>query len=378
MSKSLGTGIDPLDEISEHGADALRFGLLAMSSSQDVRYSTAKVEQGRDLANKLWNASRLVLLNAAEAEPAPRPVRVEDRWILSRLERTVELVGESLDSYDFAHAALELYRFLWSELCDWYLEIVKPRLYDAEEEASATLLFVLERVLALMHPFMPFVSEEIWSYLPGGERGPLVVAPFPEPDRGRVDDAAEAEIEAAIELTRSLRRWRDLADVEAKAVLAASAAEPPHELVGRLARFEFGSDGDGDSVANVGTVEVLASDALDAEQVEGRLEERRNELRSEVDRAERKLANDGFVAKAPAEVVEAEREKLEALPSGADGTRWLIRPPTRAPGSPGSTRSAGSSGSSGSASSARSSAGRRSGSRRSTSSARTGRARSRR
>ncbi|MGI8461674.1 MAG: valine--tRNA ligase [Solirubrobacterales bacterium] len=313
MSKSLGTGIDPLDEISEHGADALRFGLLAMSSSQDVRYAPAKVEQGRDLANKLWNASRLVLLNAAEVEPEPRPARVEDRWILSRLERTVERVGESLDSYDFSRAVFELYRFLFSELCDWYLEIAKPRLYDGDEDVSATLLFVLERVLALTHPFMPFVSEEIWSYLPSGADGPLVVSAFPAAERSRIDSEAERELEDAIELTRSLRRWRDLAGVEAGAVLSARSADQQHELVGRLARFEFGANADrGEAIARVGAVEVVPSAELDAERVEARLEERREKLRGEVERGERKLGNEGFVAKAPAEVVEAEREKLAA------------------------------------------------------------------
>ena len=167
MSKSLGTGIDPLEEIDVHGADALRFGLLAMSSTQDVRYSDAKVQQGRDLANKLWNASRLILLNAAEVEAGAAARRaIEDRWILSRLERTIASVTEKLDAYDFAHAAQEAYAFFWSELCDWYLEIVKPRLYDGEAEVSANLLWVLERTLALLHPLMPFVTEEIWSYHP--------------------------------------------------------------------------------------------------------------------------------------------------------------------------------------------------------------------
>ena len=146
MSKSLGTGIDPLEEIDVHGADALRFGLLAMSSTQDVRFSDAKVEQGRDLTNKLWNASRLILLNAADGvEPAPRPLHVEDRWILSRLERTIASVTEKLEAYDFAHAVQEAYSFFWRDLCDWYLEIVKPRLYDGEAEVSATLLYALER-----------------------------------------------------------------------------------------------------------------------------------------------------------------------------------------------------------------------------------------
>jgi valyl-tRNA synthetase len=310
MSKSLGTGIDPLEEIDVHGADALRFGLLAMSSTQDVRFSDAKVEQGRDLANKLWNASRLILLNAAEVEPAPRPLHVEDRWILSRLERTIASVTEKLETYDFAHAVQEAYSFFWRDLCDWYLEIVKPRLYDGEEEVSATLLYALERLLALLHPTMPFVSEEIWSFHPA-RQGHLAVAPFPEADPALYDEAAEADVESGIGLTQRLRAWRDMVDVPAGAMLAAAldGVEPP-EFVGRLSRFEF--DGVGaEPVASVGPVRVLASEQLDAEAVAARLDKRREELRSEVERGERKLGNEGFVAKAPVEVVEEERGKLE-------------------------------------------------------------------
>jgi valyl-tRNA synthetase len=315
MSKSLGTGIDPLDEIEVYGADALRFGLMAMSSSQDVPYSKDRVQQGRDLANKMWNASRLILTGAAEVDPEPRPVRAEDRWILSRLQRAIGEVGGYLDDYDFSHASLTLYRFFWSELCDWYLEIVKPRLYEAEPEASATLLHVLEQVLALAHPLLPFVTEEIYSYLPGlgeSESRPemLVVHPFPEPDPALVDEAAEAEIGDAIELTRSLRRWRELVGVAAASVLPARVADETHELVARLARVSFdGADG-GEPLAQVGPVEILATAEIDAEQVNRRLGERRDALRAEVERAQRKLGNEGFTSNAPAEVVEAEREKL--------------------------------------------------------------------
>jgi valyl-tRNA synthetase len=310
MSKSLGTGIDPLEEIDVHGADALRFGLLAMSSTQDVRYSDAKVQQGADLANKLWNASRLILLNAAEVKAEPRPLRVEDRWILSRLERTIASVTGLLESYDFAHAVQDAYSFFWSELCDWYLEIVKPRLYEGEPEVSATLLWALERVLGLLHPTMPFVTEEIWSYHPA-RQGHLAVHPFPEPDESLFDPGAEDDVEAGIELTRRLRAWRDLVEVPVASVLAARVdGVEPQEFVARLARFEFGQDG-GDPIASIGPVRVLSSAELDAEAVAGRLEKRREELRSEVDRGERKLANEGFVAKAPAEVVEEERGKLE-------------------------------------------------------------------
>ena len=328
MSKSLGTGIDPLEEIEVHGADALRFGLLAMSSSQDVRYSDAKVQQGRDLANKLWNASRLILLNcrfqqdqsettarqgqapAGVAAGLPNPVADEDRWILSRLERTIASVTARLEEYDFAHAAQETYAFFWSELCDWYLEIAKPRLYEGEEEVSATLLWVLERVLALLHPIMPFVTEEVWSHHPA-RRGHLTIHPFPVAEESLVDPEAEAEVEAGIELTRRLRAWRDMVEAPVASVLPARVeGGRPQEFVGRLARFEFEGDG-GDPVASVGPVRVLASEGVDADAVAERLEKRRREIRAEVERAEAKLANEQFVAKAPPELIEEEREKLE-------------------------------------------------------------------
>jgi valyl-tRNA synthetase len=319
MSKSLGTGIDPLDEIAVHGADAVRFGLLAMSSGQDVRYSADRIQQGQDLANKLWNASRLILLNVGGAAPELRRERVEDRWIVSRLQRAIEAVTADLDSYDFAHAALELYRFFWSELCDWYLEIVKPRLYDGEPEAAATLLWVLQQTLALAHPMTPFVTEEIYAYLrsatlaEGSEM--LVVHPFPEVDRALIDETAEREVGASIELTRSVRRWRDLVGVAAGSVLPARLAgddgEPPHELVARLARLSF--DGaEGEALATFGRVEILPSDEVDAEQVRRRVADRRQTLRSEIERAEGRLGNEGFVRNAPPDVVEGEREKLSA------------------------------------------------------------------
>jgi valyl-tRNA synthetase len=236
--------------------------------------------------------------------------RVEDRWILSRLERTIASVTEKLEAYDFAHAAQDAYAFFWSELCDWYLEIVKPRLYEGEEEVSSTLLWALERFLALVHPIMPFVTEEIWSHHPERD-GHLAVHPFPVAEESLLDPAAERDVEDGIEVTRRLRAWRDMVDVPAGSTVAARVdGVEPQEFVGRLARFEFVQDG-GDAVASVGPVKVLASAELDPEAVAERLERRRAELGAEVDRAERKLANEGFVAKAPAEVVEEERGKLE-------------------------------------------------------------------
>jgi valyl-tRNA synthetase len=324
MSKSLGTGIDPLEAIEQHGADALRFGLMAMSSSQDVRYSVKRVEQGRDLANKLWNASRLVLANAGEVTPEARPETLEDRWILSRLQRVVEDTTRRIEAYDFAHAALELYSFFWSEFCDWYLEMVKPRLYGEwdREAVSATLLYVLDETLALLHPFMPFVTEEIHWFVPGRE-GLLATRRFPEPDPSRVDEESERQVEAVIEATKALRRYRDDVGVPAATrVSARIVAESPEarELyerslltIERLARFDLevaapdGALGEATLAIPGATVDVQ----VDAEGASARRDEQKRKLRQEIERAEGKLANRGFVEKAPPELVEQEREKLE-------------------------------------------------------------------
>ncbi|MDX6583538.1 MAG: valyl-tRNA synthetase [Solirubrobacterales bacterium] len=308
MSKSLGTGVDPLDEIKVNGADALRFGMLAISSTQDVRYSPERIQQGRDLANKMWNASRLILLNT-DAQPEPRPATIEDRWILSRLQSTITSVTASIDEYDFAHAVLDFYSFFWAELCDWYLEIVKPRLYDGDEDAAANLLHVLERVLALMHPVMPFVTEEIWGYLPDRD-GLLITSAFPEPDAGLIDEGAASAVQAGIGTVGLIRRWRDLVGVPAGAVLDARLAADEPEFVARLARLAP-AGGDAEAVATIERVEILASDEVDPTEVERRIQAERERLQGEVDRLERKLGNEGFVAKAPPEVVANEREKLD-------------------------------------------------------------------
>ena len=327
MSKSLGTGIDPLEEIREHGADALRFGLLAMSSAQDVKYSADRVRQGRDLANKLWNASRLVLVGVEDVEPSPqRAETVEDRWIVSRLERTTARATELIESFQLSTAALELYDAFWSELCDWYLELAKPRLYgDGDRSAvSATLLHVLERTLKLLHPVMPFVTEEVWSLMPGrAEHDLLAASAWPPSNAALIDEEAERELGRAMEAVTALRRYRDevgaKASVTIPARLVGEGYEQTSDQVARLARFGFLGDGhpDGDVLATVpiphGAVQVLPSEAFDPDEAERRLAERRGWLQDEIGRAEAKLANEGFVQKAPAQVVEAERRKLAEL-----------------------------------------------------------------
>jgi valyl-tRNA synthetase len=325
MSKSLGTGIDPLDEIEQHGADALRFGLLAMSSTQDVRYSAQRVKQGEDLANKLWNASRLILLSLQEVgvleTPAPT---VEDRWIKSRLERATERATELYDSFRFSAAALELYDAFWSDVCDWYLELAKPRM----GAAGHTLIHVLERVLTLMHPIMPHVTEEIWSYMPwADERRLLALSPWPEPDPSLIDEEAEREVGRLIEAVTELRRYRDevgaKASVAIPARLAAESYDGLADHVARLSRFEFVAEGDGaQPLAELpipgGSVQVLPSEAFDPDEASGRLAARREQLEQEIARAEGKLANEGFVSQAPPEVVAAEREKLEEYRSALE------------------------------------------------------------
>ena len=351
MSKSLGTGIDPLalveggprppvfakspgadpGEFPAYGADAVRFGLLAMSSTQDVRFSEEKVQQGQALANKLFNATRFVVTRVGDDATDRRDLggrgrrTVEDRWILSRLQAIKADTNARVDAFDFAKVALGLYDFIYGELCDWYLEMVKPRLGDDADPGEraalgATLLHVLRETIATAHPVIPFVTEELWELLPGSE-GLLATSALPAPDRALVDRQAEAEMGRAIEAIRGLRGWRDSVGVRpgavVPAVLHADGYDATAERVGAMARFDFTDAADGAEVASIavpgGTVSVLASDDVDLGAAERRLDEQRATLRAEIARAEKKLSNQGFVAKAPAAVVDGERAKLERL-----------------------------------------------------------------
>jgi valyl-tRNA synthetase len=338
MSKSLGTGIDPLDLVNggprppvfeeggsfpAYGADALRWGLLAMASSQDVRFSEERVAQGLQLTNKLWNAARLILLGVGpDARAAIEPTAVEDRWILSRLERAKEEVGGRIDRYGFSHAALALYDFVYAELCDWYLELVKPRLRAGEPGVCATLLHVLTETLALAHPMIPFVTEEIYSYVPGVEG---LLAGGISSEAGAIDTAAEASLQRVIEAIQAVRGWRDRMAVRAGAVvparLLADGYEDTAEHLARLARLAFSENGS-DPVATVsvpgGSVEILPSREVDVDGAERRLAAEREKLDKQIEQLERRLANPGFLEKAPAEVVQKVRDELERLRAERD------------------------------------------------------------
>ncbi len=272
MSKSLGTGLDPMETILHQGADATRYGLLKMSSAQDVRFSYGAIEEGRKLTNKLWNVSRLILANVGGARPEARPRALEERWILARLEATREELERDLASFDFARCVDRLYHLTFDDFCDWYAEAIKPRLYDGDEDARATALAALERLLKLLHPVTPHVTEEIWTNLPARSTR-LIVAPWPEPDAAYADAPAGLDrVQEAAEIFRRSGVRVPLEDEERRIFEAVAKPE-------RVA-----SNGDADA------------------EIE--------RLRGEIVRAQQMLANERFVQNAPAKVVEAERDKL--------------------------------------------------------------------
>jgi len=274
MSKSLGTGVDPMQPIDAHGADATRYGLLKISSTQDVRYAIGAIEEGRKLANKLWNVGRLVLQQAEGIEPARRPASLEERWILARLDAARAALEDDWARFDFAAATGILYHLTFDDFCDWYAEAVKPRLYDGDEDCRATALAALEALLSLLHPLMPHVTEEIWSHLPARE-GRLIVSPWPEPD------STHAEALGALDRVQ-----------EAAQVFRRSGVQ-----------VELGSDEERRIFAAVVRPE--------RRQAAGDVEAERARLAKEIARAEGMLANERFVANAPADVVDGERAKLE-------------------------------------------------------------------
>jgi valyl-tRNA synthetase len=272
MSKSLGTGLDPLDLVDEHGADATRYGLLKISSSQDVRFSYGAVEEGRKLANKLWNASRLLLQAGSGDEVALRPSTVEERWILARIDAARAEIEQRLAEFEFAPVVQLLYRLTFDDFCDWYLEAIKPRLYEGDADARSTALAALERLLKLLHPVMPHVTEEVWSHLPARETR-LIVAPWPEPTPDYSKDAGA--LENAQLAARIYRRSGVRVNLMGDSARIFEAVVRPR------------ADGRGEAAAEI------------------------ERVRAEMQRSQRRLEDQKFVEKAPRDVVEAEQTKLE-------------------------------------------------------------------
>jgi valyl-tRNA synthetase len=269
MSRTLGTGIDPEEALEPYGADATRYGLLKMTTGQDPRFSWGTIEEGRKLANKLWNASRLLLL-AGAAEAEARPSSVEERWILARIDATRAEFEADLAGFDFAHAVQRLYHLTFDDFCDWYLESIKPRL--EEEDVRATAFAALERLLKLLHPVMPHVTEEIWTNLPARDTR-LIVAPWPEPQTEYA-----ADLHALDEAQTAARLYRRSG-----------------------VRIEIGGD----------SLRIFEAVVRPSDDGQGDVEAERGRLRKEIERSEKMLANEKFVANAAPEVVEGERQKLE-------------------------------------------------------------------
>ena len=271
MSKSLGTGIDPLDLIAEHGADATRYGLLKMSSGHDVRFSAQPIEEGRRLANKLWNVARLVL-GATEVAPAFSAELPEERWITARLDAAQAQVIDGLSSFEFSRVADALYHVTFDDFCDWYAEAIKPALYEGDARVAGMAVATLERLLKLLHPVMPHVTEEIWSQLPA-RRSRLIAAPWPDVHGSYAEEQPWFErIQVAAEVFRRAGVRGSLDPEQARifdAVVKPDRVAPSTTVDAEIARLE-----------------------------------------REIERAERMLANEKFVANAAPEAVDAERRKL--------------------------------------------------------------------
>ncbi len=344
MSRSLGTGVDPLELIDRYGADATRLMLLMQcSTTQDIRFDaeihdnrierSATADTCRNFLNKIWNASRFVLMNL-DGRPGEVPAELDelsDRWIMSRLQRTVAEVTEALDGYRFDEAVRSLYEFVWNEYCDWTIELAKPRLREGDATVRAVLWQVLETILRLLHPFAPFLSEEIWQQL-GADGEALLVAAWPTADETRLDPAAEAAFTTLQELVRTARNLRVEAglderrpirlvlqtDVEAERELLTSA----QGYLQALARAEdititgtsAGKPGEC-LAALVGGIDVYLplSGLIDLAAEAERLTRERDKAAADLQAQEGKLANDSFVSRAPAEVVQKVRDRATEL-----------------------------------------------------------------
>jgi valyl-tRNA synthetase len=345
MSKSKGNVVDPLEVIEDHGADALRFALLTGSTpGNDMKLSMQKVEAARNFGNKIWNAARFIATNLDEAynvqdiaratsswKENPTTLSLPERWILSRHNRLIGDVTRLIDRYQFGEAGRQIYEFTWGEFCDWYIEIAKVPLYGQDRAAAlrtqAVLVYVLERTLRLLHPFMPFVTEESWQHLPH-DGDALIIAPWPEPDP--LDEQAETQMGPIMEMVRSIRNARAEYEVEpSRAIEAIVVAGDKRHLVAsqadtltRLARVEPTKLRIEQELAEtpaktlalvVGDYEVFLPLAglVDVDRERARLAAELESLQHEIARAEKLLGNQDFVSKAPAEVVNKERTKLE-------------------------------------------------------------------
>ncbi|MCQ2413895.1 MAG: valine--tRNA ligase [Clostridia bacterium] len=332
MSKSLGNGIDPLKVIDEFGADALRFALATGNApGNDMRFSDEKIEAARNFANKLWNASRFVLMNLTDDDVYAKPdlgkLATEDKWILSAFNKLVKTVTENIDHYEVGVALGEIYSFTWDSFCDWYIEMAKSRIFDAESEGAKTargvLIYVLTGILKLLHPFMPFITEEIYQALPHDEES-IMISKYPVYDESMVFDGEERDVARIIGCITAIRQRRNEMNIapskRAKLYVVTKYGDTFRETAKILEKLASASEviltdkyeGD-DAIAiatDAGNFFIPMSDVIDFAKERERLNGELKKIDVEIDRLEKKLGNEGFLAKAPAAVVEGEKEKL--------------------------------------------------------------------
>lgn len=335
MSKSLGNGVDPMDVIDKYGADSLRYFLSTGSSpGQDLRFQWEKVESTWNFINKIWNASRFVLMNleglSYDQIDLAGKKSVADEWILTRLNETIEQVTRHVDKYDFGEAARHLYNFIWDEFCDWYIEMAKLPLYGEDEQAKLTtrsvLAYVLDNIMRMLHPFMPFVTEEIWQQLPH-EGESIVTATWPTVNETLSNKDASDQMKRLVAIIRSVRNIRAEVDTplskEIPIFIEANTEEIKQQLEANrhyLDRFcnpstltiDTSMEAPEKSMTAVVTgaeIYLPLEGLIDIDKEIARLEAELEKLNKEVERVDKKLSNQGFVSKAPAHVVEAEKEK---------------------------------------------------------------------
>ena len=362
MSKSLGNGIDPLEIIDKYGADALRFALATGNSpGNDMRFSDEKIEAARNFANKLWNAARFVLMNLTIdkiEEPDVSKLAVEDKWILTKLEECVKSVNTNLDKYELGVALSSIYDFLWDYYCDWYIELTKTSITPKGNESSMseltktsvssedkersltaqnTLAYVLRETLKLLHPFMPFITEEIYSSLPG-EEGFIMVKDYPEYREDFTFAAAEEDMNRIIDAIKAIRvRRNEMGVVPSRKAKLFVETKYPETFSGATAFFEklasaasleivedYADENAVKIITDSATIHIPLGDLVDFEAERARLKKELDAMESEIKRAEGKLSNEGFVSRAPAAVVEAEKAKLEKYKEKRDSIKEAI------------------------------------------------------
>ncbi|WP_302496177.1 valine--tRNA ligase [uncultured Flavonifractor sp.] len=335
MSKSLGNGIDPLEMANQYGADALRFNLVTGNSpGNDMRFYTERCEAMRNFANKIWNASRFLMMNLTIDQcQLPDKLELEDKWILSKLNSVIPEITENMERYELGVAAQKVYDFIWDSYCDWYIELTKTRLQGEDEDskvrAQQVLCYVLTQILKLLHPFMPFITEEIWQALPH-EGDYLMLQQWPEHHANLDFPEEEKAMELIMDAIRAIRARRAEMNVppSKKAQLTVSTLEQAvfHQGTPFLKRLAYASDVKvveaTDTVDAQGMVTIAThaarlylplAELVDLEKEKARIQKELDKNRKELDKLETKLNNPGFVNKAPAQVVEAERERANKL-----------------------------------------------------------------